>query len=110
VPRQIDPDDFDAALEQLGSRADRVYLHVDLDALDESEARANEYAAPGGPSLARLRDCVRQTTQNFGLEAAALTAYDPGCDPGERVLQAAREIIKDLAQGLRPGNEAPNSG
>jgi hypothetical protein len=35
------------------------------------------------------------------LEAAALTAYDPGYDPDGRILQAARELVKDLAQGLK---------
>ena len=49
----------------LATRVSRVYLHVDLDSLDAAEARANQYAAPGGPSLARLLDCIRLTCERF---------------------------------------------
>jgi hypothetical protein len=59
----IDQMQFENAITALHSRVSRVYLHVDLDSLDISEARANKYAAPGGPSLARLLECIRLVTE-----------------------------------------------
>jgi arginase len=100
APRAVDEDQFDSALRQLGQRTERVYLHIDLDALDEREGRANEYAAANGPSLSRLRDCVGETMRRFNVLAAALTAYDPAYDPDGRVRNAARQLLKDLATGL----------
>jgi arginase len=49
VPEAIEPDRFEDALRELSTRVTRIYLHVDLDALDVSQARANQYAAAGGP-------------------------------------------------------------
>jgi arginase family enzyme len=79
----------------------RIYLHVDLDSLDSSEARANEYAAPGGPSLERLAQCVRLSCERFTVAGAAITAHDPSLDSEDRTLMAARRIAKEIAIGVR---------
>jgi arginase len=77
VPGRMDG--FEAALDALD--VERVYLHFDLDAVDAGEARANEYAAPGGPSSDALLAAIDLVFKRFRVEAAALTAYDPGVDP-----------------------------
>lgn len=99
VPGDTDLDRFKAAVSQLASRVSRIYLHVDLDALDIDEARANEYAAAGGPTVARLTECVRWACQRFTVAAAAITAYDPAFDEGGRTLTAARLIAREIGIG-----------
>jgi arginase len=101
VPGEIDPARFEDAIGDLSRRAERVYLHVDLDSIDVDDARANRYAAPGGPSLDRLLDCIRETCRQFHVAAAAITAYDPNLDGDERTLSAARRISGDIARGVR---------
>jgi arginase family enzyme len=96
---EIDADGFDQAVADLSRRVERVYLHVDLDAIDSAEARANQYAAPGGPSLDRLSDCVKHVCGRFDVAAAAITAYDPDLDDDARTLKAARRISSDIAHG-----------
>src|SRR5205085_11401711 len=96
----VDPDRFAEALSELSSHASRIYLHVDLDLLDASEGRANQYAADGGPSLERLLGCVRASCERFTVAAAALTAYDPAVDEDGRVLAAAREIGGALGRSI----------
>ena len=76
-------------------------LHVDLDSLDLSEARANESAAPRGPSLARLLECIRLVTERQTLAGAAITANDPDFDPNHRTRAAARAIAHEIARGIR---------
>jgi arginase len=95
VPASIDPERFETALGELAAR--RVYLHVDLDALDTSDATANGYAAPGGPSLERLLECIRGCGERLDVAAAAITAYDPAYDDDGRALIAARRIAAEIA-------------
>jgi arginase len=98
IPGEIDPRRFEEAVADLSDRVERVYLHVDLDSIDIGEAKANKYAAPGGPSLDQLSDCVRRVCQRFQIAAAAITAYDPNLDDDERTLRAARRISSDIAR------------
>jgi len=101
VPGAIEAEPFAQALSGLSSRVSRIYLHVDLDSLDSSEVRANEYAAAGGPSVERLAQCVRLACEHFTVAGAAITAYDPAFDPQQRTVTAARAIAKEIATGVR---------
>jgi arginase len=107
VPGDIDPEHFDRALLGIRSSASQVYLHVDLDSLDASVATANKYAAPGGPDLERLLDCIRRVCDHFEVGAAAITAYDPSFDRDSRTLQSARRVACEIGararQGCAPG-------
>lgn len=101
VPGAVEAEPFDRAIRDLATRVDSVYLHVDLDALDASEGRANQYAAPGGPDRQTFLARMEQTLGLLPVEAAALTSYDPEADPGRRVLSTVRELLALLA-GLEP--------
>jgi arginase len=87
---------FEAALDALP--ASRVYLHLDLDALDVSEGRANEYAAPGGPSLDAYLAAVDAVFDRFEVAAAALTAYDPAADEDGRARAAAGALLARMIE------------
>lgn len=100
VPGAIDHDSFADAIAALAGQVPRVYVHVDLDALDASEARANEYAANGGPRLEHLLECIALCSAHFDVAAAAISAYDPTLDHDRRTLAAAREIGAGLAAAL----------
>lgn len=89
-------DVLEPALTDLRARAETVYLHVDLDVLDPSEGRANEYAAPGGLSLAELERSIRLVGSRVRVAGAAMTAYDPGCDPTGRVAQATLRVARAI--------------
>lgn len=104
IPSTIDEGRFEQAVRELSSRVTRIYLHVDLDALDASEGLANAYAAPGGPTLERLLDCIREASSRFTIVAAAITAYDPSIDESGRVLTAARRIATEIAAGALRGH------
>lgn len=75
----------------------RAYLHIDLDVLDPAEARANQYAAPGGLRLTELLGIVSLVREHFTLAAAAITAYDPEYDEGEQTVRAAVAVIRELS-------------
>ena len=94
-----------AAIESWPAAATHAYLHIDLDVIDASEARVNEYAAAGGLTLPDLLSCIDTVAAHSPLGAAALTALDPTADEGGRALAAAIAVIEQIATRL----EAPGS-
>ena len=88
---------LERVLDDLRDRVGDVYLHLDLDVLDPSEGRANEYAAPGGLTASDVQGVVRAVGERFRIRGASVTAYDPGQDPERLVppiaIQLATEIV-----------------
>ena len=86
---------LDLALAELARRVSRVYLHIDLDVHDPSEAQANQYAVPGGLAAGTVRELVRVVAERFSVVAAALTAYDPSYD--DRMLEVGLKLMEEIA-------------
>jgi arginase len=90
--------DVAAQVNTLGRVVSDVYLHIDLDVLDVAEARVNTYSCTGGLTRAQLLDAVRQICSRTHVGAVAFTAYDPACDPEQRVPAIVRELLTVVAQ------------
>jgi len=88
------------ALERICKLTPRIYLHIDLDVLDVSAARVNHFSSAGGLTVAELLQVVRFVGSRSSLAAAAITAYDPAFDEGDRALHAALEVIALLGELL----------
>jgi arginase len=91
-----DPEAVLEAAEKLG--ASGLYLHLDLDVLDRDEAPVNVYSVPGGPSGAQLEALVGELLERLPVRAVSLTAYDPECDPEDRVPPIALRILEMVAR------------
>jgi arginase len=89
---------LEPALSELARHVSRVYLHIDLDVHDPTEAQANQYAVPGGLSAATVRDLVRVVASRFTIVAAALTAYDPTFD--SRMLNVGQRLMEEITGGV----------
>jgi len=90
---------LDDALTTLARRhVSRVYLHIDLDVHEPTEAQANQYAVPGGLSPSTVRDLVRVVAERFTIAAAALTAFDPSYDADGRMLKVTTELIGEIGE------------
>lgn len=91
--------DVSAALDELATRVEEVYLHVDNDAFDPSVAPGIvDHPVPGGLSLEEMETSIRAVAARFRIRAAALTTYVPARDPDGRTLRAGLRIIDLLAQ------------
>ena len=81
-----------------------VYLHLDLDVLDPSEAVINRFAAPGGLGAADVEAVVRAVGRRRRIAALAVTALDPSADPAGRGGTLACRLIESVvaaAEGER---------
>jgi arginase len=98
------------ALDELGRRAARTYLHIDLDVLDTSEGRANRFAAADGLSAGQLEWAVEMVFDRCAVAAAAITAYDPGLDEDGRMARAASRVIATVARCALQSGPPPPGG
>jgi arginase len=99
APGELDA--IDAALDRLRGDVSDVYLHVDLDVLDPSEGRANQYAVGGGLTAVDVGRIVGQVGERMQIRAASLTAYDPAADREKRVPPAAAGIARAVLAAAR---------
>jgi arginase len=84
------------ALDDIASRVDQVYVHMDLDVLDPSELKANAFSVPGGMTVEEVAEVVRTTGRQLRIAAAGVTAYDPDQDPEGRGVRAAGRLLEAL--------------
>jgi arginase len=88
VPAALEP-----ALGHLAQRVSRVHVHVDLDVLDPTVGRANEFAVPGGLLLAQAEAVIAAAGESLQIASATFSAYDPDQDPDGRIVRAARTLL-----------------
>lgn len=88
------------ALEALAGEVDAVYLHLDLDVHDGDLIPANALAVPGGPTWEQMQACVKAIAARLPIAAAAVTAFDPGCERDGRATEAGLGLIEAVAAGV----------
>lgn len=101
APRYGGGDSSAERLDALRGRVGEVYLHIDLDVLDESEGRANQFACAGGLTGARLVELVRLIGSSFHVGAAAITAYDPACDAEGKIPPIVQDVVEAISGALQ---------
>jgi arginase len=94
--RRADPKTLDDALEELSHEVDAVYVHLDLDVIDPSVARANELSVEGGFNAEELERALAEISSRFEIAAAAMTAYDPSVDGEGRMPPIAATLARRL--------------
>jgi arginase len=83
---------FDATLATVASpRA--AYVHLDLDVLDPTELAANEYAVPGGVSIAWLEAALQAVSRRHDIVAIGVTSYDPAYHDADAVAAVVKRLL-----------------
>ena len=91
--------DIDGAIALLGSTA-QLYMHLDIDVLNNDDAPGVDYPAPGGLSCAALDELIRPIARLPNLAAVALTAVNPERDVAGRTVQAALAALETVIMNL----------
>ena len=94
--RRADVEALEDALDELATRVDAVYVHIDLDVIDPSVARANVLSVDGGPDTEQLEQALEAISNRLEIVAAALTAYDPSQDRENRVPGITTRLARQL--------------
>jgi arginase len=92
---------FARAVEALLKRVEDIYVHLDVDVLDNSEGDANSYASAGGLSAQALYAALETLARSGRIRAAGITSYEPACDHRGSI----RAIIKNAATILAAGKD-----
>jgi arginase len=95
-----------AAIEsRLASETVRVatdtgaHVHLDLDVLDISEGRANQFATGGGITGRQLLTALAAVARTGRVRSLTVAAYDPRYDADGRIARIAVRAIVDTLRG-----------
>ena len=95
-PANLTEPNLDRWLSAMQLEADRLLVHIDLDVLEPSHGRANEYAAEGGLSPEQILRVIAIARQRFEFVALELASFDPSCDEDGRVAAIGAEIVRAI--------------
>jgi arginase len=91
-------DTLRAALGTLGTQAEGVYLHIDIDVLSGDHAPGVDFPSPGGLGFDELEGAVRAVAREIPVRAAALTAYNPDHERDETTLRSGLRLMEIIAE------------
>jgi arginase len=76
-------------LAVLTKQVQQIYLHLDLDVLDPTVAKANQWTPPSGITIECLLEAITEIRKHTNLIAVGIGSYDPSVDRDGRALSAA---------------------
>jgi len=85
------------ALDRLEPACDQIYVHVDLDVLDESAMRAQILPVPDGLSLSEFAEAIRTVRVMGKLRGLAIMVFNPLKDPDGL---EAHKVTKLIAEAV----------
>ena len=101
----VEAADFPRELDQAIDDIDftEAIVHLDMDCLDTTIGKANEYAAPGGLQERDLQDCFLALTRKVKPLALTVASFNPALEGGERIADVGvRAIVCLISQMLNP--------
>lgn len=81
------------ALIMLSETCEELYIHLDLDVLDPSELKANQFYAENGLLLSELKNILYHICTNFKIAAISFTSYDPTFDKNNKGIHIVKSIL-----------------
>ena len=92
--------EIEPVLQSIGQTISKFYVHLDMDALDPSEGRANGYAARGGFSSQSLQTLLSAIAGSLPVQALTIASYDPAYDTDGTVCASAFQATATVLAGL----------
>jgi arginase len=89
-----------AAMERLSSTVDLIYIHFDVDALDESEAASMWLSAPNGPMRTELAAALEIIMAYPKVAAFGIADINQDEDVEGQMVQSALAVIKGGVAGV----------
>jgi arginase len=80
-----------------------VYVHLDTDVIDATEAPGFNYPVPGGPSAAQIADACANLAAHTDICAISISGWTDALDPSGATGRACRQVLRALT-GEGPGS------
>jgi arginase len=96
--------DFTAGLATILDRRDDIkdaHIHLDLDVLDESLGRVNEFPSPGGFLPEDLMGLMQMIPQKVNPTSLVVCSFNPRLEGGDTIARLACQAICRLVKGLK---------
>jgi arginase len=90
-----------AELDRLARITDKIYVHIDMDVLDEREVMAHQNKVPGGPSSQELAALFERIFARYPKASAIGFATIPSPDEGGVALAAVNRMIAAAVRGVK---------
>ncbi|KAL4895747.1 Arginase/deacetylase [Aspergillus ambiguus] len=75
-------------------------VHLDLDVLDESFGKVNDYPSPGGLFESELITCMGLVPKKSTPKSLTVCSFDPDAGDGDRIAQIAISAISTFVKSL----------
>lgn len=94
--------DFVRELEtQLGQKYyDQALVHLDLDVLDESFGKVNDYPSPGGMFEEDLISCMNLVPRKSSPVSLTVCSFDPNAGDGDKIARTAIRAVTTFVRSL----------
>ena len=76
-----------------------LYVHLDTDIVDPSEAPAMNYLAAGGPSAKQLQAVMKHLNRTGQITAVSVSSWNPEMDEDSQSRKACMRIVDTLING-----------
>lgn len=73
-----------------------IYVHFDADVVNLTEAPAQNYPAPGGPSVSTMGKIFERLSQSDQVVAVSISAWNPKLDKDNITRKAITELVEIL--------------
>ena len=88
-------------LDRLARATDKIYVHIDMDVLDEREVMAHQNKVPGGPSSEELAALFEKIFARYPKASAIGFATIPSPDEGGVAIAAVNRMIAAAVRGVK---------
>ncbi len=88
--------DLTDAIQMLAEKTDIIYLHIDLDILDESLTPSHGTKEPNGPDIETTLGAVQAVLDTGKVEAVGLVSVYPVGEGGDISLASGTELMREM--------------
>lgn len=81
-------------------RSDSIYLHIDVDSIDPSEAPGVTFPVPGGLTAAEVADLAGYVCASGRLAALTIASASLPADRNETTLKSIRRLLTSISDAL----------
>lgn len=98
----VNPEQVAAAARWLAERVDLVYLHIDLDVLNDSLVPTHRTREPHGPDVAQTLRAISAVVETGVVRAIGLVSVYADGEEGETTLRSATQLLRGFLRLWHP--------